>query len=181
LQGISLCNNIEAKCLRSKEMANMSQDTIFAIINALSLRGINMDDAEGLVGPPIPGRAGWIHRYVERVSLEVYRAKQDEANRAAAERVRAAEAALAARRAEDAAIAARRDAAEDAVAAKSGGYVLKDTNPYFYNCGHYPHFLVLGASRPEDVQYATREEAEEVARSKNAASSAAWARFMNRR
>jgi hypothetical protein len=179
LQGISLCNDIEAKGLRSKEMANMSQEVSFAILNALALKGMTLDDAEGLVGPPIPGRAGWIERYAERASLEMYRAKQDAANRAAAERVRAAEAALAARREEDAAIAARRDSAEDAIAAKSGGYVLRDTNQYFYNCGHYPHYIVLGAMRPEDVQYTSRAAAEDVMRRKNAASSAAWAAYLN--
>ena len=178
MQGISLCNNIEAKGLRSGKMA-MSQEVSFAIINALALRGLNMDDATALVGPPIPGRAGWIHRYAERVSLEMYRSRQEEFNRAAAERVRAAEAALAARRAEDAAIAARRDAAEDAAAAENGGYKLVDTNPHWYNCGHYPDYQVMGASRPEDAQYKTREEAEMVANRKNAASRAAWAHFMN--
>jgi hypothetical protein len=154
----------------------MSQEVRFAIINALALKGMTLDDATALVGPPIPGRAGWVERYAERARVEMKRRKQKEEMEAAVAR---AEARLAARRAEDAAIAARRDAAEDAVAAKNGGYVLRDTNPYYYSCGHYPCYIVLGARRPEDVQYATREQAEEVARRKNAASNAAWAQFMN--
>ncbi|MFQ5622437.1 MAG: hypothetical protein ACE5FS_03475 [Paracoccaceae bacterium] len=55
-------------------------------------------------------------------------------------------------------------------------YSLRDTNPYHYNCGHYPDWEVR-----EDLDgvYASREEAQAVADRRNDASDRRWQHFLN--
>lgn len=73
-------------------------------------------------------------------------------------------------------------------------YVLVDVNPHFYNCGHYPEWVVeerpgplpTGRAMPttrsgRPMAFSTREEAEAAAGKKNAASTAAWHDFLNDR
>ena len=55
-------------------------------------------------------------------------------------------------------------------------YDLKDTNPHYHNCGHYPEWTVVEAlSGPYD----TREEAEARAMKLNEKSSQRWRDFLN--
>lgn len=56
----------------------------------------------------------------------------------------------------------------------SKGYGLKDVNPFFNNCGHYPEWkVVVGGA------YKSRAEAQAVAARKNAVSQAEWNSFLN--
>lgn len=179
MQGISLCNDIGAKGLRSKEMANMSQEVSFAILNALALRDMTMGEAVALIGPPVVGRSGWIERYAERAAARNRNYYTIHHERRIAEEASRQAKIYQEHQAQRAAADAAEKEKQDAAAAENGGYYLYDTNKYYYNCGHYPQYVVRGASRPEDAQYKTREEAEEVMRRKNAASNLAWAQFMN--
>jgi hypothetical protein len=64
-------------------------------------------------------------------------------------------------------------------------WVLVDTNPYYYNCGHYPEYAVrereidLNEIDPRYQYYQSREAAEIVASRKNHASSRDWQAFLN--
>lgn len=68
-------------------------------------------------------------------------------------------------------------------------YVLIDTNEYFYNCGHYPHWEVKEQegpinfnntnSRGVPLEYPDYETAIKTAERLNAHSSAAWRAFLN--
>lgn len=53
------------------------------------------------------------------------------------------------------------------------GYGLTDVNPLFFNCGHYPEWVVSIGGK-----YSSQAEAREDAAKKNAASHAAWAAYL---
>ena len=55
-------------------------------------------------------------------------------------------------------------------------FKLRDVNPYFYNCGHYPEWIVEYSA---DGEYASLASAEEAAKEKNEKSHRAWLRFLN--
>ena len=55
-------------------------------------------------------------------------------------------------------------------------FTLKDVNKLFYNCGHYPEFVVELSPTGE---YETFEAAEKAAKEKNEKSRQAWRRFLN--
>jgi hypothetical protein len=160
-------------------MANMSQDVKFAIINALASRNMTMAEANALIGPPVVGRAGWIHRYAERAAARNNNYYTIHHHRRIAEEAERQKELYQEHQAQKIAAAAAEREKQDDTAAKSGGYCLYDTNKHYYNCGHYPQYVVKGAMRPEDVQYETRQHAEEVMRRKNAASNLAWAAYLN--
>jgi riboflavin biosynthesis pyrimidine reductase len=71
-------------------------------------------------------------------------------------------------------------------------YLLVDVNPYYYNCGHYPDWVVeerQGDLPPEadlprtrkgrPLAHATQEAAQEQADRMNDASHAAWHAFLD--
>lgn len=126
---------------------------------------------------PNPGASGWRRRWAEEL---VERAIVLVAERDAAidaEKRAAREAARVER--EAAKIAAEKRAADKraalvAAGEAAGGFGLRDTNRYYYNCGHYPHYEVVAGG-----QYQSIEEAEAAAARKNAASAAAWSAFLN--
>jgi hypothetical protein len=126
---------------------------------------------------PNVGTAGWRRRWAEQLverAVEVV-AKRD------AERTAKREAEAEAQRAKrdaDKLAAAKRDANKRAALVAegeaAGGFGLRDVNPFWYNCGHYPNWVVVVGG-----DYKTIEDAEAAANRKNAASSASWHAFLN--
>lgn len=154
-------------------MNYMEKSVLASVLNNF---GLTIEQAADYIGPPVVGRSGWIKRYAQEAAWAAKRVADAERNKAIhawnAASAQAAAEAKAKRVAEEA-------AEEDAAAAANGGYYLEDINPYFYNCGHYPEWIVRGATSPGEVKYATREAAEAAARRKNKKSTDEWAAFMN--
>lgn len=148
-------------------MANLNR-----IINLLGANGVEASVIVSNMKAARPGRIGWQER-VARATLKAHRAKEKEEEfaRDLAEEARAKK--------EKEEKAAAKLAAEDIIAAENGGYVLRDVNPYYYNCGHYPEWVVAPGSAHEPAKFATRAEAQASAEGKNKKSSAAWRAFLD--
>ena len=59
----------------------------------------------------------------------------------------------------------------------SPGYRLVDVNPNYFNCGHYPEWVVEAVD--DNCEFETREAAEAVAAKKNRRSQERWRAFLD--
>jgi hypothetical protein len=128
---------------------------------------------EEAIGRARIGRTGWKALALAEAKL-AWKAKVA-GEKAAARAVRnaRADADRLAKAAKEKAARAAADAAIDAEA-ETAGYGLRDVNPNYFQCGHYPDWVVVAGGK-----YASREEAEAAKVSKNSASTADWLAFLN--
>lgn len=119
-----------------------------------------------------PRRTGWQQK-VATEALMRFRREMEEATRTAAS------AAWRAAKDEKKDTLAAKLAAEDVIAAENGGYVLRDVNRYYYNCGHYPEWVVSPASAGQPAAFVSRDLAQAAADRGNKRSNAAWHAFLD--